>query len=338
MNEQHEEEILRRWAREQAEIERQTDALVLKGLTAMVTAAEDLKSKLRRDVEGILEEYRRTRRSLENEISLATAERQRFRREAEQERDAIVSDAESQAREIVQEAERERETLLAEARSKEERLRVLEEQIRSAFGIEVAAAAPAAASVPVAIEPEDADVEPAPIDSAAGEPEPDERAAFVPASPTFLTTRSAPQPDEDDDPVAEPPAAPAVVVRLAPAAPSHVADDEDEGPGAAPTAPLPTPSAPARARSAGPAPARLRRVELVFDGVPGYQQASALEMAVGDLLPDGDVDIVEFEHGQLVLSAQAMDLEGLADQLVSSMPASLQLTAVAGDRATIHCV
>jgi hypothetical protein len=61
-------------------------------------------------------------------------------------------------------------------------------------------------------------------------------------------------------------------------------------------------------------------------------------MAVGDLLPDGEVDIVEFEHGQLVLSAQATDLEGLADQLVSSMPASLQLTAVAGDRATFHCV
>ena len=29
MSEQHEEESLRRWAREQAEIERQTDALVL---------------------------------------------------------------------------------------------------------------------------------------------------------------------------------------------------------------------------------------------------------------------------------------------------------------------
>ena len=50
---------------------------------------------------------------------------------------------------------------------------------------------------------------------------------------------------------------------------------------------------------------RPRPVELVFDGVPGYQQASALEMAVGDLLPDGEVDIVEFERGQLILSAEA---------------------------------
>src|ERR1700754_4548915 len=99
---------MRRWSREQAEIERQTDALVLKALTAMVTAAEDLKSKLRRDVEGILEEYRRNKRSLENEISLGTAERQRFRRETEHERDAIISEAQSRAREIVEVAERER--------------------------------------------------------------------------------------------------------------------------------------------------------------------------------------------------------------------------------------
>jgi hypothetical protein len=76
----------------------------------------------------------------------------------------------------------------------------------------------------------------------------------------------------------------------------------------------------------------------VFDGVPGYQQASALEMSVGDLLPGGEVDIVEFEHGQLILSAQTADLEGLAQELVSSMPASLQLTSVDSERATFHCV
>ena len=65
VSEQHDEESLRRWAREQAEIERQTDALVLRTLTAMVTAAEDLKSKLRRDTETILEEFRRSKRGLE---------------------------------------------------------------------------------------------------------------------------------------------------------------------------------------------------------------------------------------------------------------------------------
>src|SRR3954452_19296685 len=90
VTEQHEEESLRRAAREQAEIERQTDALVLRTLTAMVTAAEDLKSKLRRDTEDILENYRRNKWSLENEISLSGAERQRLRREAEDERDGLL--------------------------------------------------------------------------------------------------------------------------------------------------------------------------------------------------------------------------------------------------------
>src|SRR5262249_24891883 len=139
VSDQHEDEILRRWAREQAEIERQTDAFVLKTLTTMVTAAEDLKAKLRRDVESILEEYRRTKRSLENDISLATAERQRFRRDAERERDAIIAEAKRQAKEIVERAEREHDAVISEARTKEERLRVLEEQIRSVFGIDVAA-------------------------------------------------------------------------------------------------------------------------------------------------------------------------------------------------------
>jgi hypothetical protein len=326
VSEQHEEEILRRWAREQAEIERQTDALVLKALTAMVTAAEDLKSKLRRDVEGILEEYRRTKRSLENEVSLATAERQRFRREVEQERDTIIGEAETRARTIVQGAERERDTLLSEARTKEDRLRTLEEQIRSVFGIEVAAEPITSAPTEIEpeIEPEDADVEPAPYEPVAAaapapafaEPSPAE-SGFVAASPTVLTARgAAPAPEIEDDEVAEtatlPTPAPSRPALARPAAPP-------------PSAPAPQP--------AGPHP-----VELVFDGVPGYQQASALEMAVGDLLPDGEVDIVEFEHGQLVLSAQAADLEGLAQELVSSMPASLQLTAVDGDRATFHCV
>jgi hypothetical protein len=87
-----------------------------------------------------------------------------------------------------------------------------------------------------------------------------------------------------------------------------------------------------------PATRRRRLVELVFDGVPGYQQASALERALADLLPDGEVDIVEFERGQLVLSAQATDLEALADHLVAGSPASLELEGVSDDRATFRCV
>jgi hypothetical protein len=85
-------------------------------------------------------------------------------------------------------------------------------------------------------------------------------------------------------------------------------------------------------------PTHLRPVELVFDAVPGYQQASAVERALNDLLPDEDVDIVEFERGQLILSVQATDLHALALQLVAASPASLELDAVAGDRATFRCL
>jgi hypothetical protein len=344
VNEQHEEEILRRWAREQAEIERQTDALVLKALTAMVTAAEDLKSKLRRDVEGILEEYRRTKRGLENEISLATAERQRFRREAEQERDSIISQAESKARDIVTTAERERESLLGEARSMEQRLRTLDEQIRSVFGIEVAAAQPEM-DEPAAEATSPAEVTGS-AEASAPEAAPARSGGFIPASVATLTSRagpfgaapSQPAPVADDDAdlvVAEPAARSRPSVPAAPAAP-FAEDDDDESPGtsvvpAAPSAMAPSPAPAPATRSSGP-----RQVELVFDGVPGYQQASALEMAVGDLLPDCEVDIVEFEKGQLILSAETTDLEMLAEQLVASMPASLQLTGVTGDRATFH--
>jgi hypothetical protein len=166
----------------------------------------------------------------------------------------------------------------------------------------------------------------------------------VPASVATLTTRSgspggapsqpAPAGNEDELVAVE---AAARSRPAAPAAAPFADDDDDESPGVAAaqaaSAPAPLPVPQPAARSAVP-----RQVELVFDGVPGYQQASALEMAVGDLLPDGDVDIVEFERGQLVLSAQAADLDGLAGQLVASMPASLQLSAVAGDRATFRCV
>jgi len=79
-------------------------------------------------------------------------------------------------------------------------------------------------------------------------------------------------------------------------------------------------------------------VELVFDGVPGYQQASALERAVNDLLPDEEIDILQFDRGQLVLGLQAADLGRLADQLVAGSPASLEIEAVAGDRATFRCM
>ena len=79
-------------------------------------------------------------------------------------------------------------------------------------------------------------------------------------------------------------------------------------------------------------------MELVFDGVPGYQQASVLERAVNDLLPNEEIDILQFDRGQLVLGLQVTDLGRLADQLVAGSPASLELEAVDGDRARFRCI
>jgi hypothetical protein len=358
VSDQHEDDGLRRWAREQAEIERQTDALVLRTMTAMVTAAEDLKSKLRRDTESIVEDFQRTKRGLENEISLSGAERQRFRREVEQERESILSEAKAEAQEIVQSAEREREQLLREVRSMEQRLRALEGQIRSVLGLEaaVAPAGPAASVSPT----------PAPTPSAAPSPVP-APVATTPRPP-IRTLGAAPAPTPAPDatvavPPTEAPAspipvapvadAPVATAPVAPSAPDEAdwpADDDDEGPATvaatAPAfAPAPTPPAvfapepaPIQEPAASPPSTHLRLVELIFDGVPGYQQASALERALNDLLPDEDVDIVEFERGQLILSVQATDLDALARQLVATSPASLELDTVAGDRATFRCV
>jgi cell division septum initiation protein DivIVA len=341
VSEQHEEESLRRWAREQAEIERQTDALVLRTLTAMVTAAEDLKSKLRRDTEAMLEEYRKTKRGLENEISLSTAERQRFRREVEQERDAILSEANEQAREIVDAAKQEREQLLHETREMEQRLRGIESQIRALFG----------QGAVVQAADDDADGEAA--DLAA-------RPAFTPATRSRSATPAVPTPD----PVAPAPPSAAPAEADEEPAPALVEDeaelvDEEEEPAtAAPARPTFTPAPPPPVVAATPdapaapstptAPATLtpaastarqrRLVELVFDNVPGYQQASALERAVDDLVPDGEVDILDFERGQLVLNVHAVDLEVLAEQLVATSTAVLlELESIEGDRATFHC-
>ncbi|MCC7372164.1 MAG: hypothetical protein IT306_27365 [Chloroflexi bacterium] len=359
MTEQHEEESLRRWAREQAEIERQTDALVLRTLTAMVTAAEDLKSKLRRDTESMLEEYRKSKRALENEISLSTAERQRFRREVEQERESIVADANVQAREIVEAAEREREQLLRETRMMEQRLRGIEGQIRDLFGQTTAPSdAPPGAAAPATVTPAapaaPIPTTPAPTPSApaaaAAAPSRDftpatfERAGATPPAPVTPT----PSVDEDDD---EDEVAESAFVEDEAELVDDVDEDEDEPPTAAtpshpftPAPPPPVVAAPPAPAPSAPAPvsaarAQQRRlVELVFDGVPGYQQASALERAVDDLVPDGEVDILDFERGQLVLNVQATDLDALAEQLVATSTAVLlELESVEADRATFHC-
>ena len=377
MSDHEDEEILRRRAREQAEIERQTDALVLRTLTSMVTASEELKAKLRRDTESLLEGYRRTKRQLENEIAMATAERVRSRREAEQERAEIIREARAQAREIVEAAKRERETMLTEARAMEQRLRGLEDQIRSVFGQGFAGLdakpeipSPSPSAPPTSFIPGDLAAlrqlseTPAPtatdsddaISTTADTPADDGRTV---ADEPVASSPVATGPEDRTEPPAEaaPPAAadnlsepsslsampstPMLPSTPAPppaAAPSPVASFTPSAPAPAPDRPArPTPF-PIRAYASQPAPARRRPVELVFDGVPGYQQASALERAVNDLLPNEEIDILQFDRGQLVLGLHATDLERLADQLVAGSPASLELGAVAGDRATFRCI
>ena len=370
MSDQQEEEILRRRAREQAEIERQTDTLVLRTLTSLVTASEELKAKLRRDTEGLLEGYRRTKRQLDNEIALATSERLRSRRVAEQERAEILREARVEAREIVEAAKREREQMLAEARATEQRLREVEEQLRSVFGRGIpgldppADAAPAQAEPPAArppAPPSDLPAESPPDASAvADEPEP-----FEPASPAALEqlaeALAAARPVDADEGQEPPTTAPEAAVAEGPAPPSPAeaapqarheeAADAPPAPSAVasllsePPTPTPAPDRPvrplpfpARAYAQQSAAARRRPVTLVFEGVPGYQQALALERAVSDVLPDEEIDILQFERGQLVLGLQATDLGRLADQLVAGSPASLALDAVDGDRATFRCI
>jgi hypothetical protein len=379
VSEQHEEESLRRASREQAEIERQTDALVLRTLTAMVTAAEDLKSKLRRDTEDVLENYRRTKRSLENEISLAGAERQRLRRDAEDERDGLLERARETADQIVADAESERESLLAEVRVMEQRLRGLESQIRAALGLgtddppravdaPVGRMAPAPAPASAAPEPEpEPEPEPAfvasfspPVVEQPLEPEPAPAPASADddavtedesATPAPGATSDAMMSDEDlqaalaavlEAPTAPilppavefPPAGP--LPQVAPARPAPLPPVRSSAPA---PAPMPTPApAPVPAPTSQPVPSGPRPVRLIFDGVPGYQQAAVLEQAVSDLMPHEEVDIEEFEQGQLVLTVTVSDLPALAEQLVAASPASLALEGVSGDSATFRYV
>lgn len=371
--EQHEEAGLRRLTDERAEIERQTDALVLRTLAALVTAAEDLKAKLRRETDSLLEEYQRAKELLDDQHSLVESARQEVRREAEQEREAILAEAREQARAIVDEAQRERESLLAEVRAVEQRLRLLDGQIRTVLGLDVPTrpdrreedevtapgtalpTRPTTRSVPTD-EPSRhfTPVDPAGLTRAgavtADEPgEPEDDAADPPAvgSPRASGASSWRAASADPDrPFREPPDEPEpadepTVPRRAPFEPLRTAGSVSPPTTARPARPPVDREIPASRPASSPRPSerpggRPRPVELVFAGVPGYQHATAIERAVNDLLLDGEVDVVEFEAGQLVLRAQAADLRTLAERLVATAPASLELADCAGDRAAFR--
>ena len=111
-----------------------------------------------------------------------------------------------------------------------------------------------------------------------------------------------------------------------------------------PAAPAPT-SAPTTSPSPEPVAATTadedtvgatRGLQLVFDGVPGYQQAAAIERAVGDLVEDGEVEIIEFEQGQLVLQVEAANPRALADRLMAKSPLPMRLVASGQDSATFQ--
>lgn len=362
MTEQHEDERLRRWEREQAEIERKADALVLSTLSAMMKAADDLKSRLRRDTASILDAYRRTRQGLESDISLAGAERQRLRREAENERDAILKEARERAREIVAEAECEREGLLADLQARDARLRDLEGQRPADLGGDVdVQAGPSSAA------PSDDESGSQPVQSDGVDDTPVERAAIAfdesggaDAEPTTAPAPSthadpgaivvSPSDLEDADEIAamptpsvQPAPLTAPSVPAAPVAPPEqpvevapsiaaILTSPPTHSGPPPSAQRSTPSEPL------PEPTQPRQTWLVISGVPGYQQAMALERAVSDLASGGDVEIEEFEHGRLVLTVVVADLTVLATQLVTASPASLVFDGTTGDRATFRYV
>ena len=79
-----------------------------------------------------------------------------------------------------------------------------------------------------------------------------------------------------------------------------------------------------------------RSLQLVFDGVPGYQQAAAIERSVGDLVEGAEVEIIEFEQGQLVLRVEATNPRAIADRLVARPPLPMRLVASGQDNATFQ--
>ena len=59
---------------------------------------------------------------------------------------------------------------------------------------------------------------------------------------------------------------------------------------------------------------------------------------MSDLISDEEVEIEEFEQGQLILAVTTSDLAALAEHLVAASPASIALDDVTGDRATFRYV
>jgi hypothetical protein len=77
-------------------------------------------------------------------------------------------------------------------------------------------------------------------------------------------------------------------------------------------------------------------VLLIFEGVPGLQQASVLDRAVNDVLPNEEINIVQRDRAHPLRCCHAIDVDWLADQLVARLRASVEFDVVAGERDTFR--
>jgi hypothetical protein len=112
------------------------------------------------------------------------------------------------------------------------------------------------------------------------------------------------------------------VVHEAPAPPTNFSgliESKPETP-VVEAAPPPAPAAPEPAAPSGP-----RTMQLIFTNVPGYQQAAAIERTTRQLPDVSNVDVQEFERGRLVLEVQAGNPSALADAMISSAPAAMNV-------------
>lgn len=206
-----------RWGLERAEIQAEVDTLVHQLFAGLLKAADELKERIRKDTDSLLENNRQIRAELMREIEAARAELDQTRAmsrsaaeaEMQQERERILAEARGQANDIIRAAEVERDRLLGEIRATEGRLRALEIQIQQALGAATGASATTAATASFAAPP------PSSAPPAADE--------FSPLEPTPAKSEPpAPAPPAVDEPAAAEPVSAEPAAPAMPTAPREV--------------------------------------------------------------------------------------------------------------------
>lgn len=285
-----------RWALERSELQSEVDALVHQVLGGLLKAAEDLKQRIREETTLELAEGHRQLNQLQEDIATAQQEL------------ADVRAAQQTA--AVEAIEQEREAILSAARQDAERIIRDAEAEREHMLSEIRATE----------------------DRLRGLQEQIQALLGFSGTSAAPVAPAPPPPPPAPEPVAPPlesPGAPAsppvesIVAGEAGTAP--VAEEPREPMEAAPVA-EPEPAAPT-----GPRP-----IQLVFANVPGYQQAAAIERSTRQLPDVGNVEVLEFERGRLVLQIDAADPAGLAAQVVANAPAAMTLTEEEPDSLTFQ--